>query len=79
MTTVQQTAKQLRARAADYLELAKALDQLEGILERAGDVTKAMAKSKRHLSPAGRRRIVRAQRARWAKIRASNKAKKGGK
>lgn len=67
----------LRARAAQLTNAADtlaAIDSIYGIGPTHSN-GKRPRSGKRHLSAAGRMAIVRAQRARWAKIRA---AKKGG-
>lgn len=61
----------LPTRAAALLRVAEALSELDGEFGAARH--SADAPKRRHLSAAGRRAIVRAQKARWAKIRAAKR------
>ena len=70
------TTAQLR-RAADLKEKIEALDQeLASILGGSASVSVKTPKKKGGMSAAGRARIAAAQKARWAKVRASKPATK---
>lgn len=59
-------ATALRAKAADFIEIASALEKLDDL------ASSFKAKSKRHMSSAARKRIATAQRQRWAKWHKAN-------
>jgi hypothetical protein len=68
----QLTPVQLRRAAVLKEKIATLQNQLEALLGGSGNSAAAPQK-KRVLSPAARARIVAAQKARWAKIRAASK------
>jgi hypothetical protein len=77
-TLLKLTSAQLK-RAADIKEtIAKLEKELAGILDAPAPTVKAPTtkppKKKSKMSAAGRARIVAAQKARWAKIKAAKKA-----
>jgi hypothetical protein len=79
MSSINQlTASQLRKAAALKDTIAKLEKELAGILGATAPIAKTAAakptKKKGKMSAAGRARIVAAQKARWAKIKAAKKA-----
>jgi hypothetical protein len=65
---------QARKRLAQLDEALKALTGVSGLRGRATGQNRALSRKRRTMSLAGRKKIARAQRARWAKWKASQKA-----
>jgi hypothetical protein len=60
------------ARQAERIE--RQIERLRAAAKALGGAVNGRKKTKRHMSPSARERIARAQRRRWAKIRAAEKA-----
>ncbi len=73
---MERTIRELRAERG---RLDKAIDALESVSSterKTRGIHAVTSRPKRHMSPAGRRRIAAAQRARWARLRARGKPEK---
>jgi len=76
MTNIAKALSRLREERREALNQADKLGEAITVLEKLtrGQASPAQYRVKRVLSPAGRRRISLAQKARWAKVRQAKKA-----
>lgn len=75
MKATQDLIRALRSRSVEFLKAADMLTKVDHLMRLSAN---GSTRPKRHLSAAGRRAIQKAQRTRWAKIKAGRKAAKRG-
>jgi hypothetical protein len=74
MTLLARIIREERRLEKKVLEFQKQLDAARQAARALGHKSKRQRNKKRRMSPAGRRKIARAQRRRWAAIREARKA-----
>jgi hypothetical protein len=75
MNTTQLSVNQLKRALAVKQRIDSLSKELQRILGNGSNSAPVAAKNKRTMSAAARKRIAAAQKARWAKLKASNKSK----